>query len=633
MTYSTSEQPPKRDFVKRDFECPIIFQLFNDPIVTACGHTFEGVLVNDWKDRSKTWAKEGLEKVKSRKFTEKEEKQEQETLQQHAEQGSCPYCKGPLEISQDKTIKKQEETVQFYEQHPEYFPEQYPTDGSEKDVRVKELASILACIKKGKTEEAIQKLRAQRYLNVPLNNKGLTAMHAFAMYGNLEGLRQLIRLGTNLSQLNLHDQSPLDLAVQHTHKDCFDLLITNGATTIKTRNLVTFLEENNTDKILEELNRLKNVFSDLFEDLINNPVAKGMTLLRLAAKANNPVIIEWLIENGANIDSVDAEQRTALHWAAIDGHVERYRLLVSLGASPWVKDKENKTPYEIANDKEIRIDDDTYFSNILEAFKKSKQAGYSTLIKYDENCFNLIVLIPHLKKFALAKGEEILKDEAALSSLSSNLRWLDSVEKGIEGYLTWRENEAPGSRISQIARSGSFYLHHGQSGIDRAMLIKSRIEDLKNNWSPEEFQKFHSQYHKLVALSSNAEHSLKNCLERSLRSDRVAFLEQVKQGIKDYLAWSDEHAKGMRVSHLYHGQAGRVRAQKLQGLIEALEGKEITEASFSEFEKDYDRILAKSSNTKHSLANCIRQVIYSIEVMQSNDKQGPGKEDGTECAP
>ena len=49
---------------------------------------------------------------------------------------------------------------------------------------------------------------------------------------------------------------------------------------------------------------------------------------------------ELLLENGANINAFDRQERRALHWAAFSGHDEIVKLLLEHGADPNAKDKQ-----------------------------------------------------------------------------------------------------------------------------------------------------------------------------------------------------------------------------------------------------------------------------------------------------
>ena len=66
-------------------------------------------------------------------------------------------------------------------------------------------------------------------------------------------------------------------------------------------------------------------------------------------------IVEYLCSKGADIEAKDAfYKRTPLHWASYWGKTEIVKFLVSKGANKNVVDSSGKTPYELANQNEIK---------------------------------------------------------------------------------------------------------------------------------------------------------------------------------------------------------------------------------------------------------------------------------------
>jgi hypothetical protein len=58
-----------------------------------------------------------------------------------------------------------------------------------------------------------------------------------------------------------------------------------------------------------------------------DPYGKGLTRLMYAAQKGDVARVEWLLRRGAKLEMKDAEGSTALHWAALTGHLNIVKLL------------------------------------------------------------------------------------------------------------------------------------------------------------------------------------------------------------------------------------------------------------------------------------------------------------------
>ncbi|KAJ8398448.1 hypothetical protein AAFF_G00427030 [Aldrovandia affinis] len=76
------------------------------------------------------------------------------------------------------------------------------------------------------------------------------------------------------------------------------------------------------------------------------------TPLHMAAAEGHASIVELLIRSGADINAKDMLKMTALHWAAEHGHREVAELLVKYGADVHAISKFDKTPFDIAIDRQ-----------------------------------------------------------------------------------------------------------------------------------------------------------------------------------------------------------------------------------------------------------------------------------------
>jgi ankyrin repeat protein len=97
-----------------------------------------------------------------------------------------------------------------------------------------------------------------------------------------------------------------------------------------------------TDEEDREVRRIQALIKDS-PDLVNaksvevgkfGDSVKYGTPLHKAAQQGQLVVARFLIENGADLDSRDGFGRTALHWAALNGHKSMAELLLARGADP-----------------------------------------------------------------------------------------------------------------------------------------------------------------------------------------------------------------------------------------------------------------------------------------------------------
>eukprot|EP01006_Ploeotia_vitrea_P011742 TRINITY_DN31206_c0_g1_i1.p1 TRINITY_DN31206_c0_g1~~TRINITY_DN31206_c0_g1_i1.p1 ORF type:complete len:479 (+),score=26.17 TRINITY_DN31206_c0_g1_i1:23-1459(+) len=61
-----------------------------------------------------------------------------------------------------------------------------------------------------------------------------------------------------------------------------------------------------------------------------------------------PEIVRWLCDHGANLNAVDNDMKTPLHWACTKGCHEGVRYMIDKGAQTDLKDKRGRTAFELA---------------------------------------------------------------------------------------------------------------------------------------------------------------------------------------------------------------------------------------------------------------------------------------------
>lgn len=85
--------------------------------------------------------------------------------------------------------------------------------------------------------------------------------------------------------------------------------------------------------------------------LINEFDESGLGPIHWAADRGHSHILEELLSNGADVNLVDTDAgQTALHYAISCGHLECVRILKKYGADPTIKDFEEATCYDVANE-------------------------------------------------------------------------------------------------------------------------------------------------------------------------------------------------------------------------------------------------------------------------------------------
>ncbi len=102
--------------------------------------------------------------------------------------------------------------------------------------------------------------------------------------------------------------------------------------------------------------------------------AQGRTALIRAVCKNHSDIIQLLVKSGADLNLMDNNRRTALHWASFFGYVPIAKFLLDNGAILEVKDKVNYTAEDIAR---IKKNGDM-FTFLSQAKEKQRKEFYSS---------------------------------------------------------------------------------------------------------------------------------------------------------------------------------------------------------------------------------------------------------------
>ena len=264
--------------------------------------------------------------------------------------------------------------------------------------------------------------------------------------------------------------------------------------------------------------------------------------------------------------------QTALHLFAFCGELEGIKVLIELGTSLEQVDGEGKTALDITEDVACR----EYLSMPVEANNHDKKR-----------------------------------------------RDLAGIKIGIEAYLQWRKDNAPGARYERLLNPGGVHWYHGPSGVVRAELLLEMTVTLEGNWSESRYKKFDKVFQRSMAESSHTEHSLKSFIERELEQidEEMANLYEIEAGITNYLNWSRDNTQGIRgltrFSNMYHGQSGVARAEDLLARINLVRVNN-NMYSYNQFEKAYQRARTQSSGTEFSLVYFIDKELDGEEAGEKN---------------
>ncbi len=173
-------------------------------------------------------------------------------------------------------------------------------------------------------------------VNYQEESAGATALIMSAMYnfGDIAGY--LIEKGADISIRNKAGHTAL-MAAAGSSEEVFDLLAANGADmSVKLEDgtsafmlsisgvMSDFVGFGNAKKLLDN-------GADVDESFTSGP-AEGYTCLMMAARNQRPDIVNFLVENGANVNTKAANGNTPLSLAVEEEDQEMVALLKQLGA-------------------------------------------------------------------------------------------------------------------------------------------------------------------------------------------------------------------------------------------------------------------------------------------------------------
>jgi len=74
---------------------------------------------------------------------------------------------------------------------------------------------------------------------------------------------------------------------------------------------------------------------------------QGESPLIRAAHNGHLGCVQFLLDEGCDVDALDMGDNTALHWASMRGHVEIVKVLCARGADRGSRNRQGKTPIDL----------------------------------------------------------------------------------------------------------------------------------------------------------------------------------------------------------------------------------------------------------------------------------------------
>ena len=193
--------------------------------------------------------------------------------------------------------------------------------------------------KNGDLEKVKTLLKDNPDLVFSTNNVGLTPLHWAAFIGSKDMVELLLANKAMINAKSNQGMTPLHLAIFNHQKEVVDLLLTNKAEiTIHDAAEGGYLE-----KVKEQIKANPSL-------VFSKNQLTGATPLIYAAMFRRKEIVEYLLANKADVNAVDNDGKTSLHFVVRKNYSDLVELLLVSNADVNVKDKVGKTPLRIAMD-------------------------------------------------------------------------------------------------------------------------------------------------------------------------------------------------------------------------------------------------------------------------------------------
>lgn len=238
-------------------------------------------------------------------------------------------------------------------------------------------ALIMACDVRGFASDPVIQLLLDRGANInAVDRMGESTLGLACKGGRPWVVRELLHRGASLDQEQQRfNQTPIYYACQRGHAEILTLLLDHGATINSSKRPVEnqlFVaavdsESEVTTKLLMESDPAHFLFAKTSRRESSLHIARKMGL--------SSVIVQWLVDVGAENDGVDIDERSALHHAVLAGNDELIDILLNAKVNIKIKDNLGLTALDLAMQLN-NITDVVYFIGRMYTLKMN---GNSTL--------------------------------------------------------------------------------------------------------------------------------------------------------------------------------------------------------------------------------------------------------------
>lgn len=201
------------------------------------------------------------------------------------------------------------------------------------------------------------------------NDLGETALHHAVKAENIDEVKRLVENGAdpNAQTTRLKGiRTPFERAIQSGNYEIFSYLLEHGAD-------VNLIDEDGSAPIhfaaknkTEDTRFLKDLLSrgadihtrNQFGSQPIHLAAEGGYLITEKRFLKTDMFVEFLAKNGADVNDANGHFGTPLHMAVFGANTWSTKKLVELGADPSIRNKENKTPLEMAirlHDQDVKL--------------------------------------------------------------------------------------------------------------------------------------------------------------------------------------------------------------------------------------------------------------------------------------